>query len=387
MKKRTLVALAAIAAMVAVPSAQAHKGDGGSGWKVVASGLDNPRGIAIAKNGDLWIAEAGKGGAGPCAPGGEGAVQCFGASGAFTRVHHGWQKRVVTGLPSVADAADPMTGLGAGAGAVGPSDIIVNGDHVTGLIGGGANPANRDSYGPAGAISANIVKIDPWTGAVWPFADLLAYEAAKNPDKGLNPDGTPLVDSDPNGIAQVHGGFVVADAAGNDLLGVNYHKHISTIATFPGGMALAPPFLGAPAGTMIPYEAVPTTVAVRPHDPNYYVGQLTGFPFPKDAANVWKVAPNGTPTVYATGFTNIIDIAWGPKGSLYVLQLTSNGLVAADPGAGKLVRVWPNGDQTPVASEGLSFPTAVAVAKNGDVYVTNNGTSPGTGEVLNLGKV
>ena len=104
MRRRNVLALAAIAAVVAVPSAQAHNGTG-SGWKVVASGLDNPRGIAVAKNGDIWVAEAGRGGAGPCQPGEEPGAPptCFGASGGFTLVHKGVQKRVVTGLPSFGD--------------------------------------------------------------------------------------------------------------------------------------------------------------------------------------------------------------------------------------------------------------------------------------------
>ena len=83
MQKRKLLALAVIAAAVAVPSAQAHSGTGG--WKVVASGLDNPRGIDVTKSGDIWIAEAGKGGSGPCQPGEEqgSPPSCFGTSGAY----------------------------------------------------------------------------------------------------------------------------------------------------------------------------------------------------------------------------------------------------------------------------------------------------------------
>ena len=90
--------------------------------------------------------------------------------------------------------------------------------------------------------------------------------------------------------------------------------------------------------------------------------------------------------MYASGFTNIIDIAWGPKGSLYVLEIESNGLLSGDP-TGALVKVWPNGTKTVVASTGLSAPTAVAIAHNGEVYVTNHGTSAGTGEVLDLGNL
>jgi len=33
--------------------------------RVVAEGLDNPRGMDFAPNGDLYVAESGRGGAGP----------------------------------------------------------------------------------------------------------------------------------------------------------------------------------------------------------------------------------------------------------------------------------------------------------------------------------
>jgi hypothetical protein len=380
MRRRTLLAFVAIAAVAAVPSAQAHspKSSPPTPWTVVASGLDNPRGLAIAKNGDIWVAEAGKGGAGPCQPGPEGPPNtCFGASGAYTLVHDGLQKRVVTGLPSFGDE-------GTGDNAIGASDIVVNGSHVTGLIGGGGGADERAALvataGPAANWFDRMVKIDPWSGKLKPFADFAAYETANNPDKGE-------IDSDSYGLAEVHGGFVVADAAGNDVLGVNFKKQISTLAVFPDVMVPAPPFIQPPPpGGMIPMQAVPTTVAVRPKDPNIYVGQLTGFPFPPGAANVWAVKPDGSKTVYASGFTNIVDIAWGRKGSLYVLEIQSAGLLAPDP-TGALIRVWPNGTQTTVASTGLVNPTGVAIAKDGTVYVTNYGTSAGKGTVVNIGKV
>ena len=43
---------------------------------------------------------------------------------------------------------------------------------------------------------------------------------------------------------------------------------------------------------------------------------------------MWGIKPDGSTTVYASGFTNIIDIAWGPKGSLYVLEISANGLLS-----------------------------------------------------------
>jgi hypothetical protein len=382
-----LVAIAAIAALAAGPSAQAHSPKGGHTspppWTVVASGLDNPRGIAIAKNGDIWVAEAGKGGAGPCRPGEEGSDTCFGTSGAYTLIRNGVQTRVVTGLPSFADKGMP-DGSGAGDNAFGPSDIIANGNHVKGLIGGGGGADERamlvKDAGPAAGLFDTMLKIDPWSGKFKVFADFAAYETANNPDKGE-------IDSNSYGLAERHGGFLVADAAGNDLLGVDFKRNISTLAVFPdvpGVPAPAPP--NGPGGT-VSMQAVPTTVAVRPKDPNIYVGQLTGFPFPPGAATVWRVAPNGDVSPFATGFTNIIDIAWGKHGYLYVLEIASHGLLSGDP-EGALIRVSPDGKtQTTVASTGLSTPTGVAIARDGTVYVTNYGTSAGKGTVLSLGKI
>jgi hypothetical protein len=372
MHLRTWLALAVIAAIAAAPGAQAHAPKA-SDWEVVASGLDNPRGIALGDDGDLWITEAGRGGDAPCFPGPEGGDVCFGNSGAFTLVHDGVQERVVTGLPNTADK-------GTGNSAVGASDIIVSGRHVFGLIGGGGNPTDRASVAPAADLAGWLVKINPWKGSVWPLADLVQYEADNNPDKGD-------IDSDAFGLAQRHRGFVVADAAGNDVLGVSFHhKRISTLAVFPDVMVDAPPDPMTPPGAQIPMQAVPTSVAVRPHDKSIYVGQLTGFPFPPGAANVWRIKRDGTREVFASGFTNITDIAWGPDGSLYVVEIAANGLLSDDH-TGAIVRVWPDGKQTVVASEGLTNPTAIAIDEDGTVYVTNHGASAGIGEVLNIGKV
>ena len=82
----------------------------------VASGLDNPRQLSFSGH-SLYVAEAGRGGAGPCVPSPEGGESCFGLSGAITRVNRWGSHRVVTGLPSLADPD--------GGGALGPSDVLV----------------------------------------------------------------------------------------------------------------------------------------------------------------------------------------------------------------------------------------------------------------------
>jgi hypothetical protein len=397
MRKRylpALVALAAIAALTAGPSAQAHsakanspKDDASPGaWTVVASGLDNPRGLTVAKNGDIWVAEAGRGGAGPCQPGEEGGMSCFGTTGAFTLIHDGVQKRVVTGLPSFADQGT-ADGAGAGDGAIGPSDIIITGRNLKATIGGGGGAAERADLvntqhaDPAALLFDTMLNIDPWSGRFKVFADLAAYETANNPDKGE-------FDSDAYGLAKRHGNYLLADAAGNDVLRVRHKSgHISTLTVFPNVPKVpAPEPPNGPGGT-VDMQAVPTTIAVRHDDSHVYVGQLTGFPFPPTQASVWSVAPNGDRTLFATGFTNIIDIAFGKHGYLYVLEIAHNGLLSGDP-EGALIKVSPDGKTpTTVASTGLVNPTGVAIARDGTVYVTNYGTSAGKGTVVSLGKV
>ena len=130
-------------------------------------------------------------------------------------------------------------------------------------------------------------------------------------------------------------------------------------------------------------QAVPTAVAKGP-DGALYVGELTGFPFPVDGANVYRVpADGGDPVVFASGFTNIIDIAFGPDGSLYVLEITKNGLLSGDL-TGALIHVDSNGSQHEIASAGLVAPGGVAVGRDGMLYVTNFSVLPGAGQVVRI---
>lgn len=308
----------------------------------------------------MYVAEAGRGGDGPCVGSPEGRVQCVGASGAITRVSRWGQRRIATGLPSLA-------GQGTGGDATGPHDFALGrfggGWFTVGLAG---NPEElRPQLGPLGPRFGKLYFLSP--GArVQPAADVAAYEAEANPAGGP-------VDSNPYALVDLGFSRVLSDAGGNDLLRVRPSGRISTLAVFENRVVDFP-FPG------FEMEPVPTGLVKGP-DGAFYVGQLTGFPFPVAGANVYRVPRGGgEPIVYASGFTNIIDIAFDKRGTLYVLEITKNGLLSGDP-TGALIKVKRNGAQEEITDD-LFAPGGLAIDRDSDIYVSNHSTEAGAGEVL-----
>ena len=331
-----------------------------TGPQVIASGLNNPRGLTFSPNGALYVAEAGKGGSGPCFPGPEGPA-CFGHSGSVTRIGRKGQTRVLTGLPSYGSQ-------GTGDAAIGPSDVAFQGRGSMYITEGLGLDLDFSKTIPELDAMGMLLKAKGSSGRVRVVADLAAFEDANNPtgdEENVNP----------NSVLSSGSSRIVADAGANDLLRVSANGRISVLATFPNRLVVGP------SGTQIPMDAVPTSVTRGP-DGALYVGQLTGFPFPVGGANVYRIVPGSAPQVFASGFTNIIDIAFDKRGTLYVLEIFQNGLLSGDP-TGALIRVDRSGGQHVVMSTGLVTPGGLAL-RDGAAYVSNCGTCAGTGEVLRI---
>ncbi len=334
---------------------------------VIATGLKNPRGLDFAPNGALYIAEAGTGGSGPSLQGGDGAIVYFGLSGSVTRLWKGEQVRIIDGLPSLA-ALD-------GGSAGGPNAISFGklGNAVL-TIGLGLNPEKRALLGPQGAMMGKAYHLTP-NGGLKVIADIAAYEAANDPD-GNGPD------SNPTGVLNEPAGTYISDAGANALFKVAANGDVSVVAVFPSRTFPTPPFLPKPPfGNTLSVQAVPTNV-VRGPDGALYVSQLTGFPFIKGAANVYRVVLGSAPTVFAANFTNIIDLEFDAAGNLYVLEISTNGLLA--PGPGRLARVNVDGTVETIVSAGLVMPGGMAIGPDGAIYISNYGTSPSGGQVVRV---
>ncbi len=325
---------------------------------VVMSGLDNPRGLAFAPNGALYVAEAGRGGAGPCVvQATTGETRCFGTSGAISRLWQGQQSRVAEGLESHA--------LPDGSSAIGPNDISfqgTGGGFVT--LGLASGPAFQQALG--GKYFGKLLHMAA-SGKWKVVADVLQYEVDENPAGGR-------VDSNPFGVLAEPGGRLVIDAGGNALLNVAANGAVRTLAVFPphaNPTGFGPPLI----------ESVPTSV-VRSPDGVLYVGELTGFPFVQGLASILRVVPGQPPATHCTGFKAIMDLAFAPDGSLYVVENATGPFPPPfAPYSGRLSRVASDCTVTPLLVR-LDRPTAVAVGPDGAVYVTNHGVTAGAGEVL-----
>ena len=353
-----------LVAGVAAPAAAATSTTGR--LTVVARNLDNPRGVAIDRAGTVYVAEAGLGGDEVCIPGTFGTNLCYGSTGAVTAVRHGWQKRVVTGLPSLRSTGDGFSVYGA-------HDLAFDrhGELLV-AMGYSTDPVSRDLLGPAGAAMGTILKV---TGRHrWSVVgDLSDYEGRHNPD-GVIPESQPY--------AVVADGREVwaLDAAANDVLHIDRHGVVTAEHVWPLEDVPAPPEWGLPPGSTTPIQFVPVTIARGP-DGAFYIGQLTGHPFPRGGARVWRLVPGEEPTIYATGFTNIIDIAFDKRGRLVVLEIAKNGLDSGDP-TGALIRVERDGSHRELVSTGLDSPMSFAIARDGSFYIANKGL--GTGELVRL---
>ena len=355
---------------------------------VVARSLDAPRHLAFGARGDLFVAEAGRGGSGPCFVAGEGPA-CMGASGAVTEIdRRGHQFRIVQGLASFANTVPDPNPMGVTPNPIEPHGItvlgadqvfITNNEPTEPKVTANGPTISRDTLAaqnPAANLFGRLLWIKHH-GRVRSIADIWAFERDVNPDAGV---GNPAVDSNAVDVLFDRGHFVIADASGNAIDRASFFGRVSNLAVFPN-RTVPNPFPPPPA--TIDMQAVPTSVVEGP-DHQYYVSQLTGFPFPPGGANVYRVDPrSGDATVFAGGFTNIMDLAFGRDGTLYVLEISHSGLLNGADGAIFAVSRDGTKRQIELAPGTLTAPGGITIGRDG-LYVSNQTFVPGEGQVLRI---
>lgn len=355
------VAIGAIAllAVMSVPAAAQTT-------EVVAEGLNGPQDVVVAADGELWIVDGGLGG--------DETIEIFdGESGGPTTAGFGQSSQVVRVDATTGEMVQVATlpSYATESGVTGGGGLSIQSGTVYVSVGEwiAASPSERpENVGAIVSLAAD--------GGVTLVADTFEHELAGD----SYPYGPPS--SHPYGMfAADDGSLLVADAAANVLLSVDTKSgEVTTIAVFE-------PLPGAfphPAydGEMLT-DPVPTSVTVGA-DGQTYVSLLSGAPFIPGNAKVMTVAEDGSIADFAVGLTMLTDLLTGPDGSLYATQFAIFGEQGPDPASGAVIKINSDGTSEQVV-EGLSFPTAIGFAANGDAYIAVGGVGPpGSGQIVRV---
>jgi sugar lactone lactonase YvrE len=345
--------LAAVAAGALVAALAATGSRSATSFTVIANKLNNPRGVAIAPNGAVWVAEAGKAGS-QCLT----KDVCVGYTGSLSRWLNGRTRRMVSGLISV--------GGRDGSFATGPNGVSVSGGVYIAMTG---VPECRTPAGLPPEALGTLGKLLRYTArtGVTRYADIAGAECANNYDRAdRNSNPYAVLALDPNRQ-------VVVDAGANALFEVK-GPEVRPLAVFPK--------------TVLGAQSVPTAVAVGP-DGTLYVGEFVGEPAKgkkprRWSARVWKVTPGSTkPVVHLRGFNAITGLAVAGDGTMFVTEWSINP-VNENESRGDVVRVAPDGTRTRIGFGELHFPSGAAVSRDGrTLYVSNwsilTDTAPASG--------
>jgi sugar lactone lactonase YvrE len=308
----------------------------------IASGLNNPRGINYDADGNLWIAEAGNGGA-----------QVLMSDPAAGDVTAGFTSQVTMvsadGTQSV--ALPLLFSYGSAQESGGVSTVARNGSDVWLVVGGTGST-------PSPFYADYVFKLNAQTGRIEDSIDMYSHEVANNPD-GADP-----LDTNVNNIAwDANGTLYIVDTGAN------------TIFTW-GEDGLTPwhVWTDDPVPTAIDFAA----------DGTAYVAFL-GTGIAPGAGHIEHLSADGTEVLETfPGLTAVTDIEVGQDGGIYAVQLWSYGEQGPNMMGGSVVKVDASG-ATPVA-DGLFMPYSLAQAPDGS-WAVSIGTlaGPGAGAVIKLG--
>jgi glucose/arabinose dehydrogenase len=334
------------------PGLPAAHAQGGVPVVVIATGLDHPKGIAFAPNGDLFVAESGHSN-GTCPPPTQTKAQTSaGATGAVAQITTGGTVRtVLSGLASSCTEGDY----------IGPSGVAFAGRSLYVLQ--GYCPHQWPAPTMPCTTSNPLLRLT----ANGTTESVAQFSSANN---GQTPN---MPEEDPYAITPGPDGyFYVADGGNNSVW--KLRPGSGTLTTLPRMLV------------QFPKNPVPTGLAFG-KDGALYVALFSAAPFLPGTGKIERVTANGQYTDAVTGLTTPIAVAFSPAGTMYVLQYGRFALKPFPhftPMTGAVVRVSASGLATPVIT-GLTFPTAMVFGPNGALYITNNGTSPApaaTGQVV-----
>lgn len=304
------------------------------GSQVLASDLANPRNLSFDSAGNLYVAEAGLGGAQRTS-----SDDAFGATSQITRITpDGESEVIVTGLISYRE------GNSLGAHAVQATD-----ESLWILLG-----ETSDFRIP---FTHALVELDIETMRVKNFIDLLTLELEEDPD------GNPNREANPTDFAVApDGSIIIANAGCNCLMSWTESDGLQVAVVW--GFEDDNP--------------VPTSVEIDANG-DIYVGFLTGFPFPQGEARIEKWS-GGELVQTWEGLTMVTGLLVADDGTIYAVEFGESFDPATGWAPGRIVTVDENG-VTPIM-DGLNFPYGITQAPDGTIVATTGSFGGPDGQVI-----
>ena len=331
---------------------------------VVASGLENPRGLVFGPDRKLYVAEGGLGGTTMTT-----SQQCpqvlapvgpysGGMTSRISKVdaHSGRRTTVIDGLPS------DQTSAAAGSLVSGVSDVAFVGRRLYAITAG-----SGCSHGLFGTSNA-VLRIDREDHKATQVADLshfLATHPVANPNgPDFEPDGTWY------SMISVGENLYAVEPNHGEIDRITEAGHVSRVVD-----------VSATQGHIVP------TGLASDHGRFDLVNLNVFDPGAQEKAGLFHVTRHGNINSVASGLTAAVDVAVH-DGDVYALEAFT-GFFAPTPlvaNTGTVVRLGKSGAWEIVAT-GLSFPTAMTFGPDGDLYVSNKGFGQPTntaGEIVRI---